>query len=97
MIGALADAHYKDCLNLVERYQIKTVTRAYAMLEESDRNYMHSRTEGDLSDETQIYRCLEESNARMADMAKEETYTLLDKVLFVSSMKMKNAFSRSDH
>ena len=97
IIGGLADAHYKECLNPVERYQIKTVSKAYRMLEESDRRYLAAGIAGDIPDEAAIHGCLEESNARMADMAKEETESLLGQVLYAASLKMKNAFSRSDH
>ena len=39
---------------------------------------------------------LRQANEDMARKLQEETTDVLDKVLFASSMLMKNAFSRSD-
>ena len=37
------------------------------------------------------------ANQTMADQIKEETDKLLDTVLYITSMKMKNGFNRSDN
>ena len=37
------------------------------------------------------------ANQTMADQIKDETDKLLDTVLYITSMKMKNGFNRSDN
>ena len=44
----------------------------------------------------QTHEFLELWNQRIADMAREETDKLLEKVLFLSSLEMRNGFSRDD-
>ena len=94
IIGALSDAHYGKCQNAVERYQIKTLSLGHQMISEADKQYMSEKQSDVKAD---VHNYLEDHNNKIADMAKDETYKLLDKVLFEASCGMKNAFSRSDH
>ena len=95
MIGTLADAHYSECLNHVERYQNKTLSLAHQMLEKYDAQFLESTASCCAG--RNVNMVLAEYNNAIAAMIKEETYKLLDKVLFTASCEMKNAFRRSDH
>ena len=86
LIGALADAHFGACANLIERYQNKVAARAHALLKEGDR--------GEAGEN--VSRYLEARNETMAAMAREETQKVLDQVLYAASNGMKNGFARSD-
>ena len=86
MIGALADAQYALCSSHIERYQNKVANRSHALLAGFDK---------DLPQEG-ISLYLENANAIIAAMVKEETEDTLGKVLYETSCKMKNSFSRSD-
>ena len=89
IIGALSDAHYGKCIMHVERYQLKTVSKAHSLIGQFDSAFQKDQPED-------AFSYLEECNQKIADMVKAETYDLLDKVLFTASNEMKNAFSRSD-
>ena len=55
---------------------------------------------GQMSMDAKIYEVrdvLAAANQTMADQIKEETDKLLDTVLYITSMKMKNGFNRSDN
>ena len=80
LVGALADAAYGACLPHVERYQQALPARCAALIRVCD-------TEGG---------SLEACNAAIADECRRQTEDLLDKVLYEASMRMRNAFSRSD-
>ena len=80
LVGALADAAYGACLPHVERYQQALPARCAALVRACD-------AEGG---------SLEECNAAIADECRRQTEDLLDKVLYEASMRMRNAFSRSD-
>lgn len=84
IIGALADAHYPECIADVERYQMEVPARAIAFIHAQDHDFS-----GDLSS-------LLETNQKIADMVKEKTDDLLAKVLYKASNGMKNSFARSD-
>ncbi len=92
LIGALADAHFSECSNLVERYQNKMHAEGHRFLNETDGKAAA------LSDEERehIERLLGEANMHMAEFARRETQDLLSKVLYAASMEMKNGFARSD-
>ena len=44
-----------------------------------------------------VREALAEANDDMAAKLKKETDSLLDTVLYITSMRMKNGFNRSDH
>ena len=80
LVGALADAAYGACLPHVERYQQALPARCAALIRACD-------AKGG---------SLEACNAAIADECRRQTEDLLDKVLYEASMRMRNAFSRSD-
>ena len=86
LIGALADAQYSLCSAHIERYQNKVANQSHAML---------SRFEKELPD-SDICSYLEKANEEIAAHVKEATSDALSKVLYETSCKMKNSFSRSD-
>ena len=86
LIGALADAQYSLCSSHIERYQNKVANQSHAMLSRFDR---------DLPEED-VHCYLENANEEIAAMVKEATQDTLSKVLYETSCKMKNSFSRSD-
>lgn len=87
MIGALADSCFFDCVQHIERYHEKTLTKGRQLLLEYDKKITQTK---DLS-------LLEEANEKLSKMAKEETTYTLNKVLHEASIKMKNGFKLSDN
>ncbi|WP_018659780.1 C69 family dipeptidase [Allofustis seminis] len=88
IICALADPVYHECSAHIERYQIETVIQSRRIIEAYD-----AKIQKNLSNAKAL---CEEANEKIAQMLKEQTEDLLDKVLIESSNAMKNAFSRSD-
>ncbi len=88
LLGALADARYGAAGVLVERYQNKVHAEGQRLLREMDKGFISKK------ESTRVY--LEQCNSELAKMAAKETDAVLGKVLYEVSMKMKNAFSRSD-
>ena len=80
LVGALADAAYGACLPHVERYQEALTARCSAIVRACDAEG------GELA----------AANGTIADECRRQTEDLLDKVLYEASMRMRNAFSRSD-
>ena len=89
LIGVIADAHFADCIQHIERYSLATVSQGHAFLNTFDREYLEKQPEDAAA-------FLTACNQKIADYAREQTYDLLGKVLHSASLKMKNAFSRSD-
>ena len=85
LIGALADAHYAKCANIIERYQNAVGAKAYALLKKYDGKAGKVEPQD-----------LEAANEELAAIVREETQKTLGKVLFVASDGMKNGFARSD-
>ena len=81
LVAALADAAYSACLPHVERYQERLTSRCAALIRACDLE------NGDL----------EPCNQAIADECRRETDDLLGKVLYETSMRMRNGFSRSDN
>ena len=90
LIAALADAHYRSCANLIERYQLSVQSRGHALINRFDKLFGL-----DLPYDDGASLC-EEANQAIADMLKKETADTLAAVLHEASNHMKNAFSRSD-
>lgn len=86
IIAALCDAHYSETANHIERYQLTVQTAGHHMILISDKDFLAKK---DLD-------ILTKTNTQIAEMVKKETYLTLDKVLYTTSMLMKNGFSRSD-
>ncbi|MBO6048088.1 MAG: C69 family dipeptidase [Erysipelotrichaceae bacterium] len=89
LIGALADASFASCHIHIERYQMMVMSKAHALLNKYDTILKETPV-----DKRQAV-CIE-ANQKIADMLKEETTKVLDKVLYERSCQMKNAFARSD-
>lgn len=89
IIGALADAHFSECIADVERYQLKLAAKGHRHVAETDEAWALSGI-ADAAD------FLTERNAAMCAVAKKETDALLSRVLFLASGEMKNGFARSD-
>lgn len=94
IIGALADPHFKECMIPIERYQQAVPSLAGAMIHEADEKFMEAH-KGE-NNTGNVPEQLAEVNRKIADMTYEKTQKVLDEVLYNASMKMKNAFSRSD-
>ena len=91
IVAALADSHYRDCANLIERYQLEVVPAAYERLRAMDGN-----AHDDTFDPARTSDALAQANDDIAAMLKEKTDDLLDKVLLSASLGMKVGFGRSD-
>lgn len=113
IIAALADAHFKDNINTIDNYVEKTISAGHRTIIDVDEkiaaiqkaNHLiisDDETPDDMSTENaeldaQIVELLEQANEQTAANLKEETYKLLDKVLYTTSLLMRNAFKLSDH
>ena len=86
LIGALADSEFSKSITHIERYQKNVPAYAHRWLADSDRAYKESKE----------VKYLVKANQEMADITKRETDSVLSKVLYVRSNRMKNSFSRSD-
>ncbi|MDD7306528.1 MAG: C69 family dipeptidase [Peptoniphilaceae bacterium] len=91
IIGALADSNYKQAMVEIERYSQKIMSKCHQIILKTD-SYIE---ENNVSEE-EIIELLEKTNQKISDFVEEETNELLNKVLFIASNNMKNAFQRSD-
>ena len=87
LIGALADAHYGQCIQHIERYQAAVATEGRRIVIEYDKKMC----------ETKDFSLAEEANQKLCNMAKKQTIDTLNKVLFEASKQMKNGYSRADN
>ena len=95
IIAAIADPHFNDNVNTIDNYRERTMAFGQRVLRETDARVAALAKAG--AGTVEVEGVLEESNQRVADELREETDKLLDKVLYTSSMLMKNSFSLSDH
>ena len=87
IIGALADAHFSNTTSAIDRYQNAVQTKGHQLINKYDSLFT--------KDVDPVTFC-QTANQEIADMAKQYTDDLLNKVLYTASMGMKNSFSRSD-
>ena len=87
LIGALADAHYGDCIMDIERYQNGVFNIGQKYIDEFDKKYIEDKNLSLLSN----------ANELICDEVNKLSKTTLNKVLLTSSMHMKNGYSRSDN
>ena len=87
LIGALADAQYNSCIQMVERYHNAVFTRGRQLIREYDQKVTET---GDAS-------ILAEANEKLADMAREKTQDTLNKLTLEVSTHMKNGYNRADN
>lgn len=83
IIGVLADSHFNQSAIHIERYQNAVANQSHKILNKYDEL-------GDVSK-------LEEANDELAKMAEKETQKVINTLMYVSSMCMKNGFNRSDN
>ncbi len=91
LIAALADPHFADCAPHIERYQLKMGGLGHAAVRATDAKVAQAGLDYKAAEPV-----LRQANEEMAAELRRQTDDLLDKVLFASSCRMKNAFARSD-
>ena len=87
LIGALADKCYAATQQNIERYQDAVAVHARQIIREYDRRMADT---GDFS-------LTKEANEKLSAMCKEETISVLNKVLLTASEHMKNGFNLADN
>jgi dipeptidase len=86
LIGALADPHYSEAMVWIDRYQNKMGAKGHELINMNDKKFLESKDK----------KMLETANEEICKIFKKETTDVLGKVLHTASLKMKNAYSRSD-
>ena len=86
LIGALTDPHYNEAMVWVDRYQNKMAAKGHELINHYDKKFM----------EVKDKKVLEIANEDICQIFKKETTDTLGKILHTASLKMKNAYSRSD-
>lgn len=89
--GALADAQFGSCSSHIERYQAALPIEAGRVIHEYDKKFVDGKI-----GKKQVVKLLEEANEKISQIAKKQTYELINNVLYEVSCAMKNGFSRSD-
>ena len=87
IISALADANYNEAMPFVEKYQNLISRKNHEFINKFDKEFNKKNIES---------KNLEEANNEIVEFIKKETNKLLGEILHISSLKMRNAFSRSD-
>ena len=90
LIGALADSRYKDSRAAIEQYQETCTAAGHAFVARVDK-----RVAGKSYDDATPV--LTRANEEIAGLVQRETTALLGKVLYISSMAMRNGFHMSDN
>lgn len=85
--SVLGDMHFNITNIYIERYQNSTMTSNHELIKKYDKLYLENK---DVS-------ILKKANKEASDLIQKATDELLDKLLYETSMKMKNSFSRSDN
>ena len=88
LIGALADAHYGECIQHIERYQEAVMVKGRQLVREYDTKIANGGDAAAL--------CVE-ANEKLSAMAKEQSTAALGHVLDEASKKMKNGYNRADN
>ena len=88
LIGALADASYGNSIAEIDRYQLAVEAKGNAIV----KKYEKLIEEAQDKDEA-----IQSANEEIVEMLKQETNKVLNKVLYIRSLGMKNAFNRSDN
>jgi len=88
LIAALTDASYKYSLNHIERYQMAALCMGHEMICKYDEKIENA--DGDYK------KVCMQANDEISENIKELTQDTLSKVLYESSNKMRNSYSRSD-
>ena len=87
MIAALADPHYSEAMVWIDRYQNLMAAKGHEFVNKFDKKFKEGNAPKNF---------LQDANEEIAQYWKKETTNVLGKVLHTASLKMKNAYSRSD-
>ena len=82
LVGALADAHYPSCVQAIEEYRSAVAADSRELLRQFESG------DGTASRES--------FNHLVCMLAKKKTDALLNRILLLASLEMKNRYSRSD-
>lgn len=88
LIGALADASYGNSITEIDRYQLAVEAKGNAIVKK------YEKVIEDAQDKDEA---IQSANEEIVEMLKKETNKVLNKVLYIRSLGMKNAFNRSDN
>lgn len=88
LIGALADASYGNSITEIDRYQLAVETKGNAIVKKYEKL---------IEDAQDKDEAIQSANEEIVEMLKQETNKVLNKVLYIRSLGMKNAFNRSDN
>ena len=88
LIGALADASYGNSITEIDRYQLAVEAKGNAIVKK------YEKVIEDAQDKDEA---IQSANEEIVEMLKQETNKVLNKVLYIRSLGMKNAFNRSDN
>lgn len=86
IIAAMADADFHQANPIIMQYQEKCLETGHRIISETDRKFTET---GDLT-------LLLQAKQTLADMMKTETEKLLERILHIRSLNMKNDFAGSD-
>ncbi len=87
LIAALADPHFSSSVQMIERYENAVATEGRKLLREYDAKFKES---GDL-------KLLSEANEKLCEMAKEQTISALNKILYNATSRMKDGYNLADN
>ena len=87
LLATLADPHFAQTVQPLERYQDRVMTRGRQLVLEYDKKMADS---GDFS-------LTAEANDALAKMAKEETGKILNQLTLIASEQMKDGYDRADN
>lgn len=90
IIACLADANFNDNINSIDNFQERTMAFGHQIVRETDAK-LEAGFDGDTT------KVLEAANERICAELQSENDKLLDKVLYMSSLHMRNHFALSDH
>ena len=88
LIGALADASYGNSIAEIDRYQLVVEAKGNAIVKKYEKL---------IEDAQDKDEAIQSANEEIVEMLKQETNKVLNKVLYIRSLGMKNAFNRSDN
>ena len=88
LIGALADASYGNSITEIDRYQLAVEAKGNAIVKKYEKL---------IEDAQDKDEAIQSANEEIVEMLKQETNKVLNKVLYIISLGMKNAFNRSDN
>ena len=87
LVGALADPHYGNTVQMIERYHNALAVESRKIVREYDQKMA----------ETGDFSLTDEANEKLAELAKKETTKVLSNVLREASIRMRNGFNRADN